>query len=87
MPLLIVSPYVPAGRGTHQQYEHGSILRFVEHRFGLMPLARSDARANSPEPDCFDFSKPPRAFVPFKTKLQPSDFINAPLDPRAPDEE
>jgi phospholipase C len=50
-------------------YEHGSILRFIEDRFGLGRLAASDARANSPEADCFDFTQPPRPFKAFKTTL------------------
>jgi phospholipase C len=63
VPLIVVSPYVPAGKVTHEQYQHGSILKFVEEAFGLNPLTRLDARANSLERE-FDFSKPARKFVP-----------------------
>ena len=87
VPLLIVSPYAKQGHVSHVQYEHGSILKFVEDTFGLPRLAASDARANSPAPDCFEFTKPPRAFVPIKTKLSKQYFLNEPLDPRPPDEE
>jgi phospholipase C len=63
VPLIVVSPYVPAGRVTHEQYQHGSILKFAEDAFGLAPLGRLDARANSLARE-FDFSKPARKFVP-----------------------
>jgi phospholipase C len=62
VPMLIVSPYAKEGHVSHVHYEHGSILRFVEDRFGLGRLAASDTRAFSPQKDCFDFEGPPRAF-------------------------
>jgi phospholipase C len=75
VPLLVISPYAKQGYVTHVQYEHGSVLRFIEDNFGLSVLAASDARANDPANDAFDFSKPPRAFVPFKTKFTADDFL------------
>ena len=66
VPLLIISPYAKHGYVSHLHYEHGSILKFIEDRFGLARLAASDKRANSPEQDSFDFSQPPRKFVPIK---------------------
>ncbi len=87
VPLLVVSAYAKKHYVSHVQYEHGSILKFVEDTFGLAPLAASDYRANSPAPDCLDFTKPPRAFVPIKTTLKPLDFVNAPADPRPPDDD
>ena len=85
VPLLVISPYAKAGYVSHVQYEHGSLLRFAEDTFGLGQLAASDARANSPAADCLDFSQPPRAFVPFKTRLQPADFIRSePSEARVP---
>jgi len=65
VPLLIISPYAKRGYVSHVQYEHGSILRFIEDRFGLQRLGASDSRANSPEADGFDFTQPPRRFRPF----------------------
>ena len=65
VPLLVVSAYAKQNHVSHVQYEHGSILRFVEDTFGLAPLAASDARATSPAADCFDFRKKPRPFSPF----------------------
>jgi phospholipase C len=85
VPLLVISPYAKKGYVSHVQYEHGSILRFVEDQFGLPRLAASDARANSPETDCFDFSQAPRRFARIHTRLEEADFERAPLDLRPPD--
>ncbi len=87
LPLLIISPYAKHGFVSHTHYEHGSILRFVEDRFGLPRLAASDTRANSPAKYAFDFSKGPRKFVPIKAKYPEEFFLNQPLDTRPPDDD
>jgi phospholipase C len=87
VPLLIVSPYAKKHYVSHVQYEHGSILRFIEDVFGLPRLAASDTRANSPAGDCFVFNAPPRAFRPIKARHDARYFRAQPNDPRAPDEE
>ncbi|MGA8534502.1 MAG: alkaline phosphatase family protein [Candidatus Tumulicola sp.] len=87
VPLIVISAYAKKGHVSHVQYEHGSMLKFIEDRFGLARLAASDARANSPEKDCFNFSQPPRAFVPIRTHLAPADFEKEPLDRRATDDQ
>jgi len=73
VPLLVISPFAKRGYVSHVRYEHGSILRFIEDRFGLARLAASDARANSPALDCFDFNQRPREFTSFGTPLRASD--------------
>jgi phospholipase C len=85
LPLLIVSPYAKKGWVSQVPYEHGSILRFIEDRFGLGQMAVSDTRATSPAKDCFDFSKPPRSFVPIATKYPSSYFLHEPEDFQPPD--
>jgi phospholipase C len=85
LPLLIVSPYAKKGWVSQVQYEHGSILRFIEDRFGLGQMAASDTRATSPAKDCFDFSKPPRSFVPIPTKYPKSYFLHEADDFQPPD--
>ena len=84
VPLLVISPYAKKGYVSHTRYEHGSILKFVESLFGLPYLAASDKRANSLG-DCFNFSQPPRAFVPIQSSMNANDFEREPLDPRPPD--
>ncbi len=87
VPLLVISAYAKDGYVSHQRYEHGSILRFIEDRFGLPRLAASDERANSPDPDCFDFSKPPRTFVTIPAPYHEDYFMHQPPDRRVPDAE
>ena len=87
VPLLVISPYARKNHVAHTQFEHGSILKFVEDTFGLARLAASDTRANSPVQDSFDFHQPPRAFVPFKAALGRKFFLSQPADNRPPDDE
>ncbi len=85
IPMLIISPYAKQGFVSHVHYEHGSILKFVEDRFGLAPLSASDTRATSPASDSFNFSQSPRAFVPISSKYGKSFFLHQPIDLRPPD--
>ncbi|HEU5479799.1 MAG TPA: alkaline phosphatase family protein, partial [Candidatus Tumulicola sp.] len=85
VPLLIVSPYAKTGYVSHVQYEHGSILKFIEDQFGLPRLAATDSRANSPAQDCFNFNQSPRRFTPLPTALGPRYFENEAPDTRPVD--
>jgi phospholipase C len=84
IPLMVISPYAKKGYVSHTHYEHGSILKFIENRFGLAPLSASDKRAADPV-DCFNFSQVPRKFVPIKAKYDLDYFLHQPLDLRPPD--
>ena len=75
VPMLVISPYVPQGYISHTQYEFASILRFIEDNWGLAQMGRSDARAASIG-DVFDFSQPPRAFVPIPAEFSRSFFVH-----------
>ena len=85
IPMLVVSAYARKGHVSHVHYEHGSILKFVEDTFGLGRLSASDARATSPEKDCFDFNKPPRPFQVIPTVLGKDYFLHEPADHHIPD--
>ncbi len=85
VPLMVVSAYAKQGYVSHTQYEHGSLLRFIEDRFSLARLGATDVRANSPADDCFNFSAPPRAFTPIPARLGAADFERFPPDPRPVD--
>ena len=84
LPLLIVSPYAKKGYVSHTHYEHGSILKFIEEQFGLAALSKSDKRANPPD-GAFDFSQPPRTFVPIQSSFDAKFFLTQPRDNRVPD--
>jgi phospholipase C len=55
VPTMVVSPYAKAHYVSHTVFDHTSILKFIETRFGLAPLTRRDAAANNMT-DMFDFS-------------------------------
>jgi phospholipase C len=63
VPCLIVSPYAKKGFVDSTVNDHSSILKFVEMRFSLQPLSSRDKAANDFS-EAFDFSSPPRNFVP-----------------------
>ena len=49
IPTILISPFAAAGTISHQYSEHGSIIKFINNLFGLVPLAmlpdEKDARA------------------------------------------
>jgi phospholipase C len=57
VPLTVISPYAIAHDVSHDVYDHTSILRFIELRFGLPALTNRDSAAN-PLLAFFDFSHP-----------------------------
>jgi phospholipase C len=59
VPTLVVSPYARRGVVAHGDYDHASILKLIEWRWGLTPLTARDAAAR-PFLEAFDFSQPPR---------------------------
>jgi phospholipase C len=49
IPLLVVSPYARRGHVDHVYSDHASILKFIEHNWGLAPLSPR-SRDNLPNP-------------------------------------
>ncbi|WP_428534009.1 alkaline phosphatase family protein [Rhodopila sp.] len=39
IPTILISPYARAGKISHQYSEHGSVIKFINELFGLVPLA------------------------------------------------
>jgi phospholipase C len=77
VPMIVVSPYVAAGKVEHTQYEFGSILKFVEGTFALGSLGTTDVRATSIG-NVFNYGRPPRAFVPIASKRSRAYFLRRP---------
>jgi phospholipase C len=49
IPMVVISPYSKGGRVVHSYNDHASVVKFIEHNWGLQPLtARS--RDNLPNP-------------------------------------
>jgi phospholipase C len=63
VPVAVISPYSKPHYVSHDVYDHTSILRFIEMRFGLPNLTQRDLAAN-PMRDFFDFSEPSFAQPP-----------------------
>jgi phospholipase C len=64
VPLLVISAYTPLGYIDNQRHDFGSILRFVQHNFGITEgaLNFADARANSDLTPFFQLAQPPRKY-------------------------
>jgi phospholipase C len=56
VPTLLISPYARRAHVDHTVYDHTSILRLIEWRFGLAPLAVRDAHATNLA-NALDFSR------------------------------
>ena len=84
VPMIVVSPYTPAGEISHTQYEFGSILKFVEGTFSLGSLGSTDVRATSIG-NMFNFGLKPRKFHQIQAPLSRRYFLhekpsNLPVD-------
>ena len=77
VPVIVVSPFVPAGEISHTQYEFGSILKFVEGTFKLGSLGTTDVRATSIG-NVFNFKQKPRAFATIPSNHSRRFFLDAP---------
>lgn len=76
-PALLVSPYARPGHVDHTTIDFTSQLAFIEHNWGVAPLAARDAAAQDIT-SAFDFSRGPRAPV----VLSESRGVPAPPSPR-----
>jgi len=47
VPCIVISPYAQRNFIAHNQYDHTSILKMIEWRFGLPPLSIRDETANN----------------------------------------
>ncbi len=63
VPALVVSPHARAGHVDHRVYDHTSILKAIEWRWGLPPLTVRDKKAANIV-HALDFHTPPRLTVP-----------------------
>jgi phospholipase C len=59
VPCFVISPFAVHGSISHTLFDHTSVLRFIEWRWGLKPLTVRDATANNLA-EALDFSRPKR---------------------------
>jgi phospholipase C len=89
VPMLFVSAYTPVGYINDFQHDFGSILRFVEHNFG-MPLGAlgfADSRATTDLHGFYDLLRTPRTFQPISAAKDASFFINDKRPATDPDDD
>ncbi|GAC1380071.1 MAG: phospholipase C [Marmoricola sp.] len=63
VPCMLISPYAPRGVVNHDLYDHTSILKMIEWRFGLPALTARDNAANNLA-NALDFSRAPNPVAP-----------------------
>jgi len=47
VPAMVISPFAPQGQVAHGLYDHTSVLKMIEWRYGLQPLTVRDSTANN----------------------------------------
>src|SRR5262249_27248574 len=89
VPMVVVSAFTPAGLINNNRHDFGSILRFVEHNFGIPEgsLTFADARATNDLTGFFRLNQPPRPFQPIASALTASFFLNDKSRPIDPDDD
>jgi len=82
VPMIVISPWSKGGWVNSQVFDHTSLIRFLERRFGVMePNITAWRRAITGDlTSAFDFTSPDTAVValPDTSSLQPSDFNRHP---------
>jgi phospholipase C len=86
VPAFVFSPYARRGGIDHHIYDHASILKFVEWRFGLPPLSARDRAARNIAYS-LDFAHPDFSVPSIPTVLDPGPHLcGAPNGPMATEE-
>jgi phospholipase C len=89
VPLIVVSAYTPAGLIDNTRYDFGSIIRFIEHNFGVAEgaLKFADDRADNSLNDFFDLRQVARPFAKIAASKGADFFINDKTPPTDPDDD
>jgi phospholipase C len=89
VPLVVVSAYTPVAYVNNNRHDFGSILRFVEHNFGLTEgmLTFADKRAANDLTAFFNLNRMPRVFVPINAPKGLKYFLNDNSPPTDPDDD
>src|SRR5215831_16141952 len=89
VPLIVVSAYTPAGYISNFRYDFGSILRFIEHNFGIPEgeLTFADLRSTTNLTDFFDLDQAPRPFQRVSAAKDATYFLNDKTVPTDPDDD
>jgi phospholipase C len=87
VPLLVISAYTPTAYVDNQQYDFGSILRFMEGTFGFPEgyLGFADARADNDLSAFFNFQQSPSPFQVISAPRDKQYFLHQPTTFDPPD--
>jgi len=89
VPLVVVSAYTPEGYIDNQRHDFGSILRFVQHNFGITEgsLNFADARATSDLTPFFQLAQAPRKYRTINAPKSGSFFLHDKRKATDPDDQ
>jgi phospholipase C len=89
VPLLVVSAYTPKGYINNNRHDFGSILRFIQHNFGLQQggLGFADARSQTDLVEFFNLSQTPNIFQTVSAKKNATFFLNDKRKQTDPDDQ
>jgi phospholipase C len=89
VPLVVVSAYTSAAYVDNNRMDFGSLLRFIEHNFGIEEgaLNFADARAQIDLTEFFNLTQAPRPFQPIPAPLGADYFLNDKTLPTDPDDD
>jgi phospholipase C len=78
IPLIAVAPFAKTGYVSHDEYQTGSIVRFVEDNWDLGRLGTTDVHSADFTRDFFDFTQQPRSFVPIQSQYSQTYLLRQP---------
>jgi len=89
VPLIVVSAYTPRGYINNARHDFGSILRFIEHNFGIREgaLNFADARAKNDLTGFFNLLQAPRSFRIMSAPKTADFFLSDKRPPTDPDDQ
>jgi len=89
VPLVVVSAYTPMAYVNNDRHDFGSILRFIEHNFGMAggSLNFADARAKNDLTGFFNLALPPRRFQSISAPKDATFFLNDKRKATDPDDQ
>jgi phospholipase C len=89
VPLVFVSAYTPAGYINNKRHDFGSVLRFLEHNFGIREgvLNFADSRATNDLTGFYDLSRAPRAYQTINAPKSAAFFLHDKRKATDPDDD
>ena len=89
VPLVFVSAYTPVRYINNEKHDFGSILRFVEHNFGIKEgaLNFADSRATDALTGFYDLNRIPRTFPTISAPKRAAFFLHDTRKPTDPDDD